>query len=364
MSYIVKDKYHKLTIKLKTKLQNYSNIYLDAYVKDSNNPYSLVPTVSDNDDGTKTLTFELRNKNYNIGTEFVSFKAVLRGTHKLIDLNEGVSILIDGNESMIREATITEGEGELTLDSQGKAIWTENLKTDAFATIFDDTEPHTIQAVYKGNDEIGVAFSDKIYVKPTQAVQMGHYTLTSTVPKTFKYMDTPKWNWTLKLNGNPVPNKVIETVLPNITYSPTTDNKGKVYQILPNLQLLAKWTPGTYTIIANFYHYNDPQDLDNKTLIQCKNKLTIVKNTPTLTYHNSKGKGHTFALTLRDPQGQAMPNCKISLKVNNKSYLKKTNADGNCFFKTNVKGRYKGTATFIGNNYYNNKTIKFDQVIR
>ena len=177
-------------------------------------------------------------------------------------------------------------------------------------------------------------------------------------------MDTPKWNWTLKLNGKPVPNKVIETVLPNITYSPTTDNKGKVHQILPNPHLLAKWTPGTYTIIANFYHYNDPQDLDNKTLIQCKNKLTIVKNTPTLTYHNSKGKGHTFALTLRDPQGQAMPNCKISLKVNNKSYLKKTNADGNCFFKTNVKGRYKGTATFIGNKYYNNKTIKFDQVIR
>ena len=108
MSYIVKDKYHKLTIKLKTKLQNYLNIYLDAYVKGRNNPYSLVPTVSDNDDGTKTLTFELQNKNYNIGTEFVSFKAVLRGTHNLIDLNEGISILIDGNESRVKKATINQ----------------------------------------------------------------------------------------------------------------------------------------------------------------------------------------------------------------------------------------------------------------
>lgn len=364
MSYIVKDKYHKLTIKLKTKLQNYLNIYLDAYVKGRNSPYSLVPTVSDNDDGTKTLTFELRNKNYNIGTEFVSFKAVLRRTHKLIDLNEGVSILIDGNESMIREATITEGEGELTLDSQGKAIWTENLKTDAFATIFDDTEPHTVQAVYKGNDEIGVTFSNKLYIKPIQAVQMGKYTLTSNIPKTFKYMDTPNWTWTLKLNGTPVPNKTIERVLPTTTYSGDTNSKGQIHQGLPKLNVLAKWIPGTYTIIANFYHYNDPQDLENKTLIQCKNKLTIVKNTPTLTFTPSAGKGKKMKFKLKDPQGQAMPNCKISLKVNGKSYLRKTNSDGAVKFKTNVKGRYKGSATFVGNNYYNKKTIKFDQVIR
>lgn len=370
MSYIVKDKYHKLTIKLKTKLQNYSNIYLDAYVKDRNNPYSLVPTVSDNDDGTKTLTFELRNKNYNIGTEFVSFKAVLRGTHKLIDLNEGVSILIDGNESMIREATITEGEGELTLDSQGKAIWTENLKTDAFATIFDDTEPHTVQAVYKGNDEIGVTFSNKLYIKPIQAVQMGKYTLTSNIPKTFKYMDTPNWTWTLKLNGTPVPNKTIEKVLPTTTYSSDTDGEdktdtvGQVHQGLPKLSVLAKWIPGTYTIIANFYHYNDPQDLENKTLIQCKNKLTIVKNTPTLTFTPSAGKGKKMKFKLKDPQNQPMPNQKIDLKINGKGYLRTTNSDGVVKFKTNVKGRYKGAATFIGNKYYNYKTVKFDQVIR
>lgn len=364
MSYIVKDKYHKLTIKLKTKLQNYLNIYLDAYVKGRNSPYSLVPTVSDNDDGTKTLTFELRNKNYNIGTEFVSFKAVLRGTHKLIDLNEGVSILIDGNESMIREATITEGEGELTLDSQGKAIWTENLKTDAFATIFDDTEPHTVQAVYKGNDEIGVTFSNKLYIKPIQAVQMGKYTLTSNVPKTFKYMSKPNWIWTLKLNGTPVPNKVIQIVLPTTTYTLTTDSKGQVYQGLPRLNVLAKWTPDTYTIIANFYHYNDPNDLENKTLIQCKNKIEIVKNTPTLTFTPSAGKGKKMKFTLKDPQNQPMPNQKIDLKINGKGYLRTTNSDGVVKFKTNVKGRYKGAATFIGNKYYNYKTVKFDQVIR
>ena len=59
-----------------------------------------------------------------------------------------------------------------------------------------------------------------------------------------------------------------------------------------------------------------------------------------------------------------MPNKTINFTVNGKKYSKKTNSNGNIWFKTNVKGRYKGSATFAGNKYYNKKTIKFDQVIR
>ena len=369
MSYIVKDKYHKLIINLTTKLQNYLNIYINAYATGRNSPYSLVPSsIIDNEDGTKTLIFELRNKYYEIGTEFTSFKAVLGGTHKLVELNEGVSILVDGNESLVKEAVIVDDEGEVRRDSQGNIIWTENLKRDAFAVEFDDNEPHTVQAIYKGNNEIGVAVSDKFYIKPQQHEddgQQGHFTLTSNVPKTFKYMDTPNWTWTLKKGGTPVPNRTIEKVLPTSTYSADTNSKGQVHQGLPtSLAVLAKWVPGNYTIIANFYHYEDTTDPSNKILLQCKNKITIVKNTPTLKYVPSEGKGKKFALALRDPQKQPMPNKTINFTVNGKKYSKKTNSNGNIWFKTNVKGRYKGSATFAGNKYYNKKTIKFDQVIR
>lgn len=370
MTYIINDKYHKLVINLTTKLTNTNNIYIDAYTTNRATPYSLVPTsTTENEDGTKTLTFILRNKNYNIGTEFTHFKAVLRGTHKLTELNEGLSILIDGNESLVQEAELKNNQWEVKKDRNGNIIYTENLKTDGFATIFEDNEPHTIQAIYKGNDEIGVAVSDKIYIKPKQhentGEEAGHYTLTSNVPSTFKYMDTPDWTWTLKRGGTPVPNRTIEKVLPNITYSGDTNSKGQTHQGLPaNLDVLARWVPGTYTIIANFYHYNDPLDIDNKILVQCKNRLTIVKNKPKLTFTQSSGKGGQFILRLRNPQNQAMPNQTLTLVVNGKKYIKKTNSNGNVWFKTNVKGTYKGTATFAGNKYYEKISVSFNQVIR
>lgn len=348
MSIIVTNNHQKLTIQLTTQATKQSYFYYILKVHRKNKgakEYYGNRTIITNTDGTYTYTFPIPFKDFTIGDEITNITIQTNTGKQLSDLHEGISILVDGKE-------------------------TQTIHSTDFTAKFTNTNPHTIQAVYKGNDEIGVAFSNKIYIKAEDAVQMGKYTLTSNVPKTFKYMDTPDWTWTLKLNGTPVPNKTIEKVLPSTTYSSDTDGEdktdtvGQVHQGLPKLNVLAKWIPGTYTIIANFYHYNDPQDLENKTLIQCKNKLTIVKNTPTLTFTPSAGKGKKMKFTLKDPQGQAMPNQKIDLKVNGKSYLKKTNSEGKCFFKTNVKGRYKGAATFIGNKYYNMKSIKFDQVIR
>lgn len=363
MTIPITDNYHKLTITFTTKLTEASYYYiLKVYRKNNTTKDYNHTTKTDNEDGTKTYTYTIPFKDFNIGDEITKMEIRTNTGRSITEMSEGVTILIDGNETNVQK--VNNGETTSALDANDEPIMVNPiLGHNRFIATFPDTEPHTIQAVYKGNDEVGVAFSERIYIKAEEAVLVGKYTLTSNVPKTFKYMDTPNWTWTLKLNGTPVPNKVIQLVTPTATYTHTTDGKGQVTQGLPSLNVLAKWIPATYTIIANFFHYNDPNDLDTKTLIQCKNKITISKNTPTLTYHNSRGKGHTFALALRNPQGQAMPNCQIKLKVNGKPYLKKTNSEGNCFFKTNVKGRYKGSATFVGNKYYNKKTIKFDQVI-
>lgn len=341
MSIIVTNNHQKLTIQLTTptSYSSHGSPMIQIHLKNKS-PQTYYSTIhKENPDGTNTHTFIFPFKNFNIGDEITNIKFKNSSTLKLSELNEGLAILVDGKE-------------------------TQTIHSTDFTAKFTNTKPHTIQAVYKGNDEIGVAFSNKLYLKAEDAVQMGKYTLTSNVPKTFKYMSKPNWTWTLKLNGSPVPNKVIQIVLPTVTYTLTTDSKGQVYQGLPTLNTLAKWTPDTYTIIANFYHYNDPNDLENKTLIQCKNKLTIVKNTPALTFTPSAGKGKKMKFTLKDPQKQAMPNQLIGLLINKKSYLKKTDSNGVVKFKTNVKGRYKGSATFIGNKYYNQKQIKFDQVIR
>lgn len=366
MSIPITDNHHKLTIQLTTQYLHSSSYYfiLKVYRKNNSTKDYYHTKRTDNNDGTNTYTFTIPFKDFQIGDEITKMEVRTNTGRGIIEMAEGVTILIDGNETNVQK--VESGESTAVLDSKGSPIMVNPIKGhNRFIVNFPDTEPHTVQAIYKGNDEVGVAISDKLYVKAKQAVNTGRYTLTSKIPKTFKYMDTPDWTWTLKLNGTPVPNKTIEKVLPSTTYSSDTNAKGQVHQGLPtSLAVLAKWTVGTYTIIANFYHYNDPNDETTKTLVQCKNTLKIVKNTPTLKFKESAGKGKDFAIGLRDPQGQGMPNKNIILNVNGKKYTKKTNVNGNVRFKTNVKGRYKGSATFVGDANYNKATIKFNQVIR
>lgn len=365
MSYIVTDHFHKIIVQLRTKLKNNSqgqlNLKLNAYKKNNNTPKSYNPTkIENNDDGSRTLTYEIKYSDFPIDTELTHFTVSLNDTRNLADLNEGVTILVDGNEYGLVERV--ENDAHTVTTKDGKPVYNNPVTTNRFALQFEDNNPHSIRAIYKGNQEIGVAYSNPLFItaeqrEPSAGKQI--YKLTCNVPKKFKYMDTPNWTWTLTCNGSPVPRKTVEKILPTIIYSADTNSKGQVHQGLPNLNVLAKWQVGKYKIGGVCYVGNT-----RTVLTRCWKDLEIVKNTPTLKFIPSAGKGKYAKWELRNPQKQVMPNRKIVVTINNKNYVKTTNINGRIAIKTNSRGAFRGQATYKGDKNFNKVTTKFNQIIR
>lgn len=363
MSYTIQDQYHKLTITLNTNLTTKTrDIILHVYKNNQNTPQTINPkTRTPNPDGTSTHIFEIPFKNYNIGDTITKIMAVMPDNRPITDLNEGITILVDGKETNVQKVNPNE---TTTAYADGKPILLNPLiGTNRFTLQFKDNNPHTIQAIYKGNEEIGVARSEKIVITPTQANEgIGKYKLTSNVPKKMKYMTMPNWKWKLTKNGVPQPKKLIQKVTPTEIRSTDTNRLGEVYLDTVALDRLAQWTVGTYTIAARFWHFQDIYG--NYVVTECKNTLQIVKNTPTLTYTPSAGKGKKAVFKLRDPMKKAMVNQKLIITINGKNHTKTTDAKGNVSIKTNTKGRFKGKAVYKGNKNYNQVTVKFDQQVK
>ena len=361
MTYIITNQYEKIVTKLNTELKNAEDLRLKIYDSNNNLLSTITPSISDNTDGTKTATFEIKHKSFDIGDELAKFLVVLDSTQKLYELNEKVSILIDGNETNVMK--FEENGDEPVVDDKGQIKYVEQVETNRFGVVFNTASPHTIQAVYKGNDEIGVAVSPQL----TVVAEIGgggacNYKITRLdKEKTYKYMETPDWAWRLTCNGSPVRGKTIERILPTTTLSADTNAQGEVYiKSLPR-EMLAKWKAGkTYTIIARFFDYTTTP---KRKIAEHRRTIKVEKNTPTMFFKKSEGKGDKFAIGLRDPQGGVMPNEKIHLTINGKTSTKLTNTNGNVWVKTNHKGRYKGKATFGGNDNFESKSLKFDQVI-
>ena len=66
---------------------------------------------------------------------------------------------------------------------------------------------------------------------------------------------------------------------------------------------------------------------------------------------------------MKNNVGKAIKNAKITIKIKNKTYREKTNANGKAVFKIKKltkKGTFKAKVKFAGNTYYNavTKTVK------
>ncbi|MEE1149869.1 MAG: Ig-like domain repeat protein, partial [Methanobrevibacter sp.] len=69
----------------------------------------------------------------------------------------------------------------------------------------------------------------------------------------------------------------------------------------------------------------------------------------------AKEKIKKFYMILKDNRYRVMKNTKVTLKVNGKTYVAKTNSNGRATFKItklNKKGKYTATAKYAGNKYY------------
>lgn len=349
--YVITDTSAKLVVELVTTLKTTSSLKLDVYVEGSGTPITYnVRSTETFEDGNKLVTFnDVLHSRFADGAILKRFVVRLEGIHDLFDLNEHVSVLVDGDESYVGKVA----SGEPVYDDLGNLVMVPELKTNKFALIFKDNQPHTVQAVYKGNTEIGVAISNPLMITPVQPSDggTGVYLLTQEVPTELKYLETPRFKWKLTQNGSPVYGEIIERVLPNTIWTATTNRNGEVVGIGSNLDILYQWTPGEYKIGATYWKYEGGQK--TQILAECWDTIKVVKNTPTLTFIKAGEKGKTAEFQLTDPLGKAMPNQTIIISVGSQVYTKTTDSLGKAYLRINRNGYFRYKATFNGNDYFN-----------
>ena len=156
---------------------------------------------------------------------------------------------------------------------------------------------------------------------------------------------------TLKdINGKPMVGVQVSININGFKYL-TTDKNGQVKLSINGL------APKTYTATITFAGNN------NYAKSSASAKVTVKKATPKLTASKKTFKKSVkikkYTVTLKDNQNKAMKNIKVTIKVNKKTYVAKTNAKGKVTFKINKltkKGKYIAIVAFNGNVCYNKAT--------
>ena len=143
------------------------------------------------------------------------------------------------------------------------------------------------------------------------------------------------------LDGDkPVAQQTVVFTVDNTEYVGRTDKDG--YATI-SLNLAA----GTHYV---YTEYNNVIGKNKIEITKAASKLTAKKKT-----FKAKTKTKKYAITLKDNNGKAIKNTKVTLKVNGKTYTAKTNANGKATFKIKKltkKGKYTAKVKFAGNGFY------------
>lgn len=359
--YVIKDQSAKLIVKLHTTIKNTSNIKLNVYKEGDSTPISLTGSVTVLDDNSKIITYELLHSLYDKGDVLERFVVVLEGNYNLFDLHEHVHVLVDGEESYVGKVV----NNNPVYDDYNNLLMVDSLTTSKFALIFKDNQPHTIQTVYKGNNEIGVAVSNPLMITAEQDYSggsTGAYELTQEVPSTVKYLEIPRFKWKLTRAGTPIYGKTIERHLPNTTWSAKTNLNGEVIGIGSNVDILYNWKPAEYEIGGQFYD-GEAGDPNRSLVCECWSKMKVIKNTPTLTFIGANTKGKTAQFKLTDPLGNPIVNQRIIITVGSQIYTKMTDSIGKVYLRVNRTGNFKYKAVYNGNDCFEAVSINASEEV-
>ncbi len=141
-------------------------------------------------------------------------------------------------------------------------------------------------------------------------------------------------------SDKPVSQQTVVFTVNNKDYVGRTDKDG--YATL-SIDLAA----GTHYV---YTEYNNVIGKNKIEITKAASKLTAKKKT-----FKAKAKTKKYAITLKDNNGKAIKSAKVTLKVNDKTFTAKTNANGKATFKIKKltkKGKYTAKIKFAGNGYY------------
>ncbi len=282
-------------------------------------------------DNVHTWTIPLSN--FSINDELSEFTVFMSGTHNLSSMNEGVTLLIDG------EVIAT-------------------LSSNNYTTKFMETGEHTMQAVYKGNDKYMMACTPQVTfmvqqsTDPSQSNQYKLEFVDKTVSK-FKYKDNQMVEFLLTQGGVPLGGETVEIVLPpprNIDSAETKiDGTVATYN--------TDWGVGTHLLRA-FYYVNSIV----KAIVQ--KEIVIEKNNASITYPSRTfSKGEYIAIHFADPLGDKLVGAKASIYINGKAYSNTTDSNGDIKVRFAHTGTFNFKVVFNGNENLKSTTVEFTKTI-
>ena len=143
----------------------------------------------------------------------------------------------------------------------------------------------------------------------------------------------------------PIANKKITIKIGSTKYTRTTDSNGRA-------RVYVKKLPGKYKVKL-YYKGNAIYSAASKSYT-----LKVVKKATAFSVKNSTVvKGKYLYVYLKDANGKALKNKKVTIRLNGKKYVKTTNSNGRVSLKVSLKaGSYKVKLYYSGSKYYKAKS--------
>lgn len=238
---------------------------------------------------------------------------------------------------------------------------------------------HTLQAVYVGDDDDNIAFTDKIAINvqapepregsyadegtPQAETNKGKYHLTIvSAPKVMTYKDKSEVVLQLTRGQEPMRDMPIELQLPTgHTVTKYTNVNGQVSVVNYDTD----YVPGRYQWGGRFYD-NIDADHNGKVLLRALKWIEVEKATPSF-HHNAKDftvkKGNSLIIKLKGVEDN-LTGKKITYTINGGSRkTKTTNENGNIHIACNSVGIMNIKVSFGGSTRYKELTQKFTVVV-
>lgn len=266
------------------------------------------------------------------------------GDNSVVSSNEMTVVLNDENNQI--DGVLTDGSGNLMSNEKisynGKSISTDENGAFLLQKNSDDSDSH-----------ISISQNDMLKVPEIETKIIS----SSFTSHAIDFSSGERGNYfkfrLVDGSGNPLANKNVQVGFSGVVYDKVTDSNG-----YGSLQINLN-TPFVYTFAMAYLGDNT-----YKAAFDVQ-QITIIKKTCSISASaksfKAKSKNKLYTITLKSDKCSSIDGKpymgsgkQVTLKVNKKSYVAKTNKKGQATFSINInkKGTYTAKITYAGNVMY------------